>query len=877
MAEFEGTAQEPVDLTPEPGALYQNIIGYGEVDTPGERFGQFINDLGSSAGQGFIEGPVQQGATGLGLYADEIIENMKGAFSPTGPNAPYLGYDPILSNQGFGPGQVDPVLAQAAAAIRDQKAAQAAAANQVTGASDFVRSNIVEPLQPVADYFAGEMSPQMRERVEKYATVDPNTTVKDILTGDVKSVSGETITRDLPALVVRGGEDLYDVVLDVVTGKAGAKGLATVFGLSAGEGAGSSNEEVQQRITAGITDGTVDVESLANSKYGGDKALAEAAIRDAATEVSLATAGPVAGAGDAALAFGLGYTGIPGLVGRLPGVAQAPFKLGGAGVSGGLTEAGEQVGTNLAYNVATGQNLPLSMGVPAQFVQGGIGQGVSAGPSGIASSLDMGKVVNPNPDVFVPSGPRQGQPAQSTVPTSYTETEDPEVSRDITSSEALMAGNEIIVGENIVFDGDKKTMSNTETGFTVKLGPDATLKGDAAAKVSQGIVPEGATEVTGAASVDKTPLSGIETSLLDNQIIENLKNTPGNLTIVPQPDDTVQGLAALPGNLTAVPQPDDTSGIAAAQTPPNLDRVMQVLQNARGQQVQGSGKVVSKTGIQSLYDAGLVSEEALSNPIVANAETSNLVALGPDAIVAKMNDNQAQDNNPNQDAAATEVVLDDADAVAAVPFTSERTDTGADTEATATPEFTSVRGTDTETDVAAVVEVADNITAEPETEVTAEPETEVTAEPETLENTEVEVEVETKPKVETDTTTDTDTTTLITTDQPPEEEEVEVEVEDEVDPPEEKVEVEVETPMVVPPVTRTNDKGEEIVECPEGYTMVQTSEGPICQKSVTSVRQRAGAGTRAYTGLATRGQSGPGQRRVTITDTERVDPITRSA
>jgi hypothetical protein len=110
-----------------------------------------------------------------------------------------------------------------------------------------------------------------------------------------------------------------------------------------------------------------------------------------------------------------------------------------------------------------------------------------------------------------------------------------------------------------------------------------------------------------------------------------------------------------------------------------------------------------------------------------------------------------------------------------------------------------------------------------------------------------------------------------------EDEEVEVDVEDEVVDTDTGADVDVDTPMVVPPVTRTNDKGEEIVECPEGYTMVQTSKGPICQKSVTSVRQRAGAGTRAYTGLATRGQSGPGQRRVTITDTERVDPITLSA
>ena len=44
-----------------------------------------------------------------------------------------------------------------------------------------------------------------------------------------------------------------------------------------------------------------------------------------------------------------------------------------------------------------------------------------------------------------------------------------------------MTGNEFVVDENIVFDGDSMTMTNTETGFTVKLGPDTPLTGDAAA------------------------------------------------------------------------------------------------------------------------------------------------------------------------------------------------------------------------------------------------------------------------------------------------------------------------------------------------------------------------------------------------------------
>jgi hypothetical protein len=41
-------------------------------------------------------------------------------------------------------------------------------------------------------------------------------------------------------------------------------------------------------------------------------------------------------------------------VGRAPGVIGLPVKVAGAGVSGGLTESGEQIGTNVAFNVATG-------------------------------------------------------------------------------------------------------------------------------------------------------------------------------------------------------------------------------------------------------------------------------------------------------------------------------------------------------------------------------------------------------------------------------------------------------------------------------------------------------------------------------------------
>ena len=179
------------------------------------------------------------------------------------------------------------------------------------------------------------------------------------------------------------------------------------------------------------------------------------------------------------------------------------------------------------------------------------------------------------------------------------------------------------------------------------------------------------------------------------------------------------------------------------------------------------------------------------------------------------------------------------------------------------------------------IETAVNVNQTEETDQTEETEKEkVTITPVTVDDRDTTVPAVTSEITPTtDQTTDVKVQTEVGEFPEPEDEEVEVEVEDEVvdTDTDTDVEVDVDDPMVVPPETRTNDEGEEIVECPDGYTMVQTAEGPICQKTRTAVRQRAGAGTRAYTSLATRGQRGPGQRKITITDTERVDPITRSA
>jgi hypothetical protein len=109
-----------------------------------------------------------------------------------------------------------------------------------------------------------------------------------------------------------------------------------------------------------------------------------------------------------------------------------------------------------------------------------------------------------------------------------------------------------------------------------------------------------------------------------------------------------------------------------------------------------------------------------------------------------------------------------------------------------------------------------------------------------------------------------------------EDEEVEVEVEDKV---EDKVAdtgggvtVEVDgDDTFVPTITTTDEDGNTVTECPEGYTMVDGPDGPMCQKSVTTQRMRAGASTRPYTGLAGNiGRVGPGQRRKTTTTTQTI-------
>jgi outer membrane biosynthesis protein TonB len=154
----------------------------------------------------------------------------------------------------------------------------------------------------------------------------------------------------------------------------------------------------------------------------------------------------------------------------------------------------------------------------------------------------------------------------------------------------------------------------------------------------------------------------------------------------------------------------------------------------------------------------------------------------------------------------------------------------------------------------------------PEEEPSPAPEPE--EEPAPAPEVEVEPEPEPEPPVVVEVGPDEDDTD--------EGEEVEVELEPEEPDVEDEPDVEPPTDIFVPPVVTTDDDGNEVTECPEGYRMVTTGEGPMCMKSFSMERQRAGAGTRAYTGLAGNiGRRGPGQRRKVTTQTQRVRPTVR--
>jgi hypothetical protein len=273
--------------------------------------------------------------------------------------------------------------------------------------------------------------------------------------------------------------------------------------------------------------------------------------------------------------------------------------------------------------------------------------------------------------------------------------------------------------------------------------------------------------------------------------------------------------------------------------------------------------------------AGITSSEQIEQG-AAKVQPKNV-----DAITTKMDSDAAATD------VAAEVEVDETPVFTSVRADQETTETPVfstvrDTDTTEdtiveldeTPVFTSVRGDTTEdTDEGVTVEVDDDAQGELDLVQVEDRKTTIPS------VTSTRPETTTATDETTDVTTDTDTTTDVkvlteTGDYPEPEEEPEVEVEEPVT--ETEPDAEPPTDIFVPPVVTTDDDGNEVTECPEGYRMVTTGEGPMCMKSFSMERQRAGAGTRAYTGLAGNiGRRGPGQRRKVTTQTQQVRPTVR--
>ena len=269
-------------------------------------------------------------------------------------------------------------------------------------------------LQDTAQNVRSSMTPGMEERIDQNATFHPDTTLKELLTGQAKMVGGGGMFDDPRALVVKGFEDAYDTGIDVLSGLGlGKKAIPIIMAASTGEAFNSASEGAQNEVSKFVSENPEVIQMIAESKHGGDRGAAEQEIRGAADLIAGAVSGPVGGLGDTLLASGVGKIATATGLSNLPKAVKVPAGGMFAGWTGGVTEYGEKVGENLAANRALGIPITvanLTKGAAAQGGQGVLGQGTSGSVStGVASVLptSIGNQVTISPN-FPNYGPPGG-------------------------------------------------------------------------------------------------------------------------------------------------------------------------------------------------------------------------------------------------------------------------------------------------------------------------------------------------------------------------------------------------------------------------------------------------------------------------------------
>jgi hypothetical protein len=360
-----------------------------------------------------------------------------------------------------------------------------------------------------------------------------------------------------------------------------------------------------------------------------------------------------------------------------------------------------------------------------------------------------------------------------------------------------------------------------------------------------------------------------------------------DFTAAPFASTNIGGLSSLglPSGADLTPAVDTSSGRDVITNKMDADNTFaevsdaQAVANAEAIKAQEVAYTETKAATGSDSAAEAAGEAAYNSSIAASSVTET----DDGGAKVEIADNLFEAANK----ADQDVVTVNADGTATVAVDPNAVETG--TDVAVVPETTTDVTTNADGTTDVVVDGTTDLTTAATTDLTVDGDTDtdtdttaVTVVDNTIDGTATEIS-----GAITDQTTDNDTSpkvvvvpdTKVLTEVEPPEEEVQVDVEDEVQEPGGDVTVDLdEDDTFVPVITSIDENGETITECPEGYVMVEGPDGPMCQKSVTATRQRAGASTRAYTGLAGNiGRTGPGQRRKTTTLTERVRPTVRSA
>lgn len=876
--------------------LMDNYIGVdNNITSPGEKVKTYISDLGVNALAGINEA-FGNTIQGVGLYGDEIIEGFGNRYisgSDINPDAKV--YDSnLLKNITQPAGQYY---------IDNYDKIREGEGTFVSPGLSEGREEALDALTPAADTTYKNLLPSALNYIPGLDGF-----------GNTKTVTGEDLftAKNIPNLVIKGSEDLYDTVADVVTGaKLGKLGYAAVMGLSGSEGGNSANTALQQDISTALSTGQIDIDKIATNQFNGDRGAAERAIRDAATEGSVGSAA-VAGLGDAFIAKAI-PTKLSAGVSTLPAAVQVAAKAPAAAVSGGLTEGGEKFAENIAFNAATDLNRNINTGVPAQMSEGAVGQGVSGVPSILGNVSVSPSQPNIDPSGVSPVIPNQGMNPADQAMYGGMDTSGIKPGFTPTKNTAAQGPSEIIEGQysvkadpnpNVYDPGLNPTAGALASSSGVTTAYDETQAGEQPGGIRKDANPDTFTtslDAMGAAEIIQNEIA--TKGELSNEVAVNLANATGltfeDIQSIAQ--DVVPGASIDPNLMDEFRVNTATEGTRTSFGGSEIE----VINNADGtktlnNKTTGDPYHTATVGAdENLSDAiqkfdeittGNPTGSAIPDPNAIKVDSQGIASLdtGP-KILKTGNDGKLYDRGQlftgsqngvdyvnGEKVVAANVNTENTNAIAA---NTNKINTGTDLTVANNVGLDTTTDTTTDLDNTTEVVIDDNTTTDLDTTVDNDTTTEVEVAVPVDNTIEGEFTVNTDPVLLEDTITSdpnqditvnpnqditVDPDQLITTDQPPEfpEEEEEIITSDPGGDPGDVV-VEIDQPPA--PIMETDDDGNTVYSCPEPFVLSYNADGdPMCKMSETTTvnKQRkrnvfGGAGANRYnTGLSATNRKG---------------------